>query len=135
MRWPGGGSASEKSAPDGCKRRHQRQDRVEVERALDHVGQPVEMRHQVGMLAGLDQAEMALGQRQRRVAQDRADDRQADRLDGVARQPAVALAAQPVEHHAGDPAPPDRRSAKPLAMAAAVCDWPETSSTSSTGRP
>ena len=87
------------------------------------------------MLAGLDQAEMAFGQRQRGIAQDRADDRQAERLDGVARKPAVALAAQPVEHDAGDPALPDRRLAKPLATAAAVCDWPETSSTSSTGRP
>ena len=55
------------------------------------------------MLARLHQAEMALGQRQRRVAQDRADHRQAERLDRVARQPPVPLAAQPVEHDAGDP--------------------------------
>ena len=85
------------------KRHGQRQDRVEVERALDHVGQPVEMRHQVGMLAGLHKSEMALGQSQRRVAQDAADDRQADRFDGVAGQSSVPLAAQPVQHDAGNP--------------------------------
>ena len=45
------------------------------------------------MLGRLHEAEMALGQRQRRVAQDRADDGQADRLDGVGGQPAVAFAA------------------------------------------
>ena len=84
------------------QRRGQRKDRVEVERALGHVGQAVEMRHQVGMLAGLHQAEVALRQRQRRVALDRADHRQADRLDGVAGQFSVPFAAQPVQHHAGD---------------------------------
>ena len=56
-----------------------------------------------GVLAGLHQPEMALRQRQRGVAQDGADDRNAERLDGVGRQPPVPLAAQPVEHDAGDP--------------------------------
>ena len=86
----------------GDKRRGQRHDGVEIERALDHVGQAVEMRHQVGMLAGLDQAEMALRQGERRVAQDRADDRHAERFDRLAGTAAVALAGEPVEHDAGD---------------------------------
>ena len=57
---------------------------------------------EVGMLAGLHQAEMALRQRQRGIAQDGADDRQAERLDGLAGKLAVPLAAEPVEHDAGD---------------------------------
>ena len=55
------------------------------------------------MLAGLHQAEMPLRQRQRRVAHDRADHRQAERLDRVAGQPPVPFAADAVEHDAGDP--------------------------------
>ncbi len=83
---------------EGCGQRH---DGVEVERSLDHVGQAVEMRHQVVVFAGLDEAEMALRQVERGIAQDGADDRQAERLDGLAAQPAVAFAAEPVEHDAG----------------------------------
>ena len=84
MRWPGGGKASPKLARCRRERRRQRHDGVEVERAFDHVGQPVEMRHQVIVFAGLDEAEMALRQVERGIAQDGADDRQAERFDGVA---------------------------------------------------
>jgi hypothetical protein len=89
------------TAGSGCEWRRQRHDDVEVERALDHVGQPVEMRHQILIFAGLDEAEMALRQIERGIAQDRADHRQADRLDRVAAKTAVTFAAQPVEHDAG----------------------------------
>ena len=54
------------------------------------------------MLGCLHEPEMAFRQGQRRVAQDRADNGNAERLDGIARQPPVALAAQPVEDDAGD---------------------------------
>ncbi len=85
------------------QRRGERGDAVEVERALRHVGEPVEMPGEVRVLAGLHQAEMALRQGQRRVPQDGADHRHADRLDGVGGQAPVTLAAQPVEDDAGDP--------------------------------
>ena len=113
--------------------RGQRQDRVEIERRLHDVGEPVEKLVECGVLARLHQAEMALGQRQRRVAQDGADHRHADRGDGVGGQAPMPLAADAVEHDAGD-ADAGIVAGKALATAAAVCDWPETSSTSRTGR-
>ena len=68
---------------------------------------------EVGMLAGLHQAEMALRQAERRVAQDGADHRQAERLDRVA-----ATAARGARCPAGSArrrrcARPDRRWQSP----------------------
>ena len=54
------------------------------------------------MFGGLHQSEMAFGHSHLGIALDSADDRQAERLDGFRAQPAVSLAAEPIEHDAGD---------------------------------
>ena len=54
------------------------------------------------MLVRLHQAEMAFRQGQRRIARHRAEHRDAERRDGVGDERAMALAADAVEHHAGD---------------------------------
>ena len=54
------------------------------------------------MFAGLHETEMALRQHQRFVARDRAQHRDAERLEGVRDQRAVPVAAQLVEHDAAE---------------------------------
>ena len=70
--------------------------------ALRHVGEAIETRGEIGVLARLHQPEMALGQRERLVARHRADHRDAQRGDGVGHQRAMPLAADAVEHDPGD---------------------------------
>ena len=101
--------------------------------ARRHFGEAVEPRREIGVLAGLDQAEMPLRQHQRLVARDRAEHRDAERLERSAisarwRSLPSLLSTTPPTRTAGS------NAAKPAATAAADCDWPETSSTSSTGR-
>ena len=95
----GGGNARPMALANG---RRAGDHRVEIEMALGHVGEAIETRGEICMLAGLHQAEMALGQCQRLVARQRADDRHAQRGDGVGDQRAVAFAADTVEHDTGD---------------------------------
>ena len=70
--------------------------------ALRHVGEAVEPGREVGVLAGLHQAEMAFRHRQRRIARHRAEHRHSRCGHGIGDEPAMALAADPVEHDAGD---------------------------------
>src|SRR5262245_52409964 len=70
-----------------------RDDGVEIEMLRSHRSEALEPRSEVGMLTGLYQAEMALGQRQCDVARDGADDRHAERCNGIGHQRAMALAA------------------------------------------
>ena len=55
----------------------QRQQRVEIDDAFDLVGDAVEPEVEVAMLAGLDQSEMARGQRERLAAAEGAEHRDA----------------------------------------------------------
>ena len=76
--------------------------RVEIEMALGHCREPLDQRRQIGMLAGLDETEMALGQRQRRLARHGAEDWHAERRDGVGDDGAMAFAGDAIQDHAGD---------------------------------
>ena len=66
------------------------------------VGEPIEATPQVVMLAGLDKAEVPLGQADGVVARQRAHDRYAELRDRIGHQQAMALAADAVEHDAAD---------------------------------
>ena len=101
--------------------------------ALGKVGETRKPRGEVGVLARLDEAEMPFGQGQRLIAGNDAEHRHARGLHGFRDQDAMALAADAVEHDAGDAHRVIVR-AKPRATAAADCDWPATSRMSSTGR-
>ena len=67
-----------------------------------HRGKAVDQRGKIGMFAGLDEAEMALRQRQRGLARHRAENRNAERGDRVGNQRAVLFAGDAIENHAGD---------------------------------
>ena len=69
---------------------------------FDEVGDRVEARVERVRLARLHQAQMALRQRQAVAARQRADDRDAERLDRLGREAAMPLAADPVEDDARD---------------------------------
>ena len=136
MRWPGGGGGGNaRAAVANVNWRRAGDHRVEIEMALRQVGEAIETRGKIGVLAGLHQAEMALGQCQRLVARQRADDRHVQRGDGVGHQHPVPFAADAVEHDAERCGPRGRDRAKPRTTAAAVCACAATSSTRSTGRP
>ena len=79
-----------------------RYDRVQIEMAFGHRGKAIDQRGKIGMFAGLDEAEMALRQRQRGLARHRAENRNAERGDRVGDQRAVLFAGDAVENHAGD---------------------------------
>ena len=70
--------------------------------AFRQVGEAIETRGKICVLAGLHQAEMALGQCQGLVARQRADHRHVQRGDGVGHQHPVPFAADTVEHDTGD---------------------------------
>ena len=114
IRCPGGRSAAGRP---GAERRvelaGQRQDAAAIDMRLDEVGDRLEPRLERLGLARLHEAEMALGQRDRVVARQRADDRNAERLDRLDREPAMALAADAIEDDAGDAEPRRRRSRSP----------------------
>ena len=102
MRCPGGGSAAALFARASLDRRRERGDVVEVEVLFRQVGEPIEATRQVVMLAGLDKAEVPLGQADGVVARQRAHDRYAELRDRIGHQPAMALAPDAVEHDAAD---------------------------------
>ena len=72
---------------------------------LDEVGHGLEPLIERFGLARLHEPEMAFGQGEGVAARQGADDRDAERLDRLGREPAMALAADPVEDHAGDGEP------------------------------
>ena len=78
-------------------------DRIDIEMMLGHVGEMFEPRGEVRVLAGLHQAEMALGQRQRSIARDRAEHGNVEGGDRLRHQPHMPLAADAVQHHPADP--------------------------------
>ncbi len=80
----------------------ERQDAGAVGVRLDEVGDGLKPRLESVRLARLNEAEMALGQRDFFVARQRADHGDAERLDGLRDQSAVALAADAVDHDARD---------------------------------
>ncbi len=137
MRWPGGGRATRAPARrrQGWKRRRAGQDGVQVQAALRHVGQPGQAVGQVrrARRPAPGRGGAPAGRGWRRAGWRRA--RAADAGQGLRDAGAVALAADAVEHHAADAHRRVEAVAKPRATAAAVCAWPDTSSTSSTGRP
>ena len=69
----------------------------------DDVRHAVEPRVEIGGFPGLDEPEVAFGQGEDLRARQAAEDRQPTRLYSVADEPVVAIAADPVQDHAGDP--------------------------------
>ncbi len=65
--------------------------------------EPVEPRRKIRVLGCLHQAEMAFGQHERLVARHSAENRHAQCGDGIGHEPAMPLAADTVQHDAGDP--------------------------------
>ena len=88
---------------DDTKRRGLGDHRIQIEMALGHRGKTIDQRGKIGMLAGLHQAEMTFRQSERRLARHRAENRNAERRDGVGDQRAVFFACHAIEDHAGDP--------------------------------
>ena len=86
-------------AADLAGKRH---DRVEIDAAFDLVGDAVEPRVEVAVLARLDQAEMPRGQGEGLAAAERAEDRDAGRNDSVGDVGAVPVGGDAVEDDAGD---------------------------------
>ena len=78
-------------------------DRIDIEMVLGHVGEMFEPRGEVRVLRGLHQAEMALGQRERSVARNRAENRNVERGNRLRHEPHMPLAADAVQHHPADP--------------------------------
>ena len=87
---------------DDVQRRGDPHDRVEIKMLFGGCGEAIEQRHQIGMLARLHQAEMALRQSERGLARQRADNRHAECGDRVRDQGAMPFAADAVQDHAGD---------------------------------
>ena len=87
---------------------------VAIDMRLDEIGDRLEARVERLRLGRLNEAQMALRQRDIFVARHRAHDWNADRLDGLRDQPAVALAADAIDNDAGD--------FEPLVISAAALD-------------
>ncbi len=85
-----------------AKRRGLCNHRIQIEMALGHHGKTIDQRGEIGMLAGLHQAEMPFRQSERRLARHRAEHRNAERGDGIGDQRAMLLACCAVENDAGD---------------------------------
>ena len=103
MRWPGGGSAGIRARLAPMLNSAGAGDNgVEIEMALGSVGETIDQRGEVGMLAGLHEAEMALRQSERGLARHRAEDRNAEPGDGVGDQRAVPFAGDAIEDDAGN---------------------------------
>ncbi len=62
--------------------------------AFGHRGEAIDQRGKIGMFAGLHQAEMTLRQSERRIARQRAENRHAERGDGIGDQRAMLLACR-----------------------------------------
>ena len=75
---------------------------VEIDGAFHRIGEALQPCVELLGLAGLDEAEMALGQGEVGIAHERAEHRQPDAGHAVLDQPAMALARDLVQHHAGD---------------------------------
>ena len=129
MRCPGGRTATGAAAArNAIEFARQCENAVAIDMHLDEIGDRLEARVERLRLARLNEAQMALGQRDRVVARQRAQDWSADRLDGLRDQPAVALAADAIDNDAGhfeplviSPAALDHRSRR-LRLAANVDD-------------
>ena len=72
---PAGRGQGSRARGDAGKRRRGRDDAVDVQRSLHDIGKPIDVGIEIGMFVCLDEPEMALRQRDRRVAHDRAEDR------------------------------------------------------------
>ena len=106
IRCPGGRSAG--ASPRGRREAHRARERADprhIDMRLDEVGDGLEPRFERIGLARLHEPQVALGQGDGVAARQRADDRDAQRLNGVGRKAAVALAADPVQDHAGQAQP------------------------------
>ncbi len=103
IRWPGGLSAT---APAGSRGEAEiacdRHRAAAVDMRLDDIGDRIEARVERLRLARLDEAEVPLRQSYGFAARQRADDRNAERLDRVDHEAAMPLAADTVDDHAGD---------------------------------
>ncbi len=84
------------------QRRGDAHDRVEIKMLFGGLGEAIDEQCQIGMFAGLHQAEMALGQSECGLASQRAEDGNIERSDGVRDQRAMPFAADAVQDHAGD---------------------------------
>ena len=82
--------------PRRHERRGARDNGVKIEIALGRGGEAVDERGEFGVLAGLNEAEVALRQRQRRFARQRAEDGNVERSNGVGDERAVPFAADAV---------------------------------------
>ena len=85
-----------------AKRRGARDQRIQIEMALGHRCETLDQAGEIGVLAGLHQAEMALRQSERRLARHRAEHRHAERNDRIRDQRAMLLAGGAIEDDAGD---------------------------------
>ena len=106
MRWPSGGNPA--SPPSDLGRAGRAATRArgsqlpQVEALLGDIRRRFEECRQVRALARLDEAQMALRQRQVLGARQTAEDRQAERRHGPAQRLGMRLAADAVEDHAGN---------------------------------
>jgi hypothetical protein len=96
--WQRGNASPRRNA----ERRRRGHDPVEIEMTFGHFGEMAQPLRKVAMLAGLDQAEMALRQRQRGIARDRAEEADAECRNGIAGERVMTRTAYTVEDHAGD---------------------------------
>ena len=80
--------------------RSEGEDAIAIDMRLDEIGDSLEPRLERLRLAHLHEAKMALRQRNRVVARQRANDRNSHRLDRLADQPAMALAADAIDDDA-----------------------------------
>ena len=114
MRCPGGRTATGAGAGEGAiEFAGQCENAAAIDMRLDEIGDRLEARVERLRLARLHEAQMALGQRDRVVARQRAHDRNAHRLDRLDDKPAMALAADAIDDDAGDFEPLVIRSRSP----------------------
>ena len=112
MRWPGGLSATRRRLGGETELARQGEDAFAIDMRLDKVRHRLEARIERLRLARLHKAEMALRQRDLVVARQRADDRDAERLDRLGDEAPMPFAADAVDDDPGDPSP-HRRSRSP----------------------
>ena len=101
MRWPGGSRRAAAPSANPVASRAAA-DGVEVDRGFDHGGERIEAPLDIGRLACLHETEMALRQGEMRVLRDRAEQRNADALEGRRDQRGMPRTRHPVQDHAGD---------------------------------
>ena len=132
MRWPGGGSKSSTAPAPASSGRAARENRIEVERGLDDVGEPLDESLERRCSRACTRPRWRSGNAMsgsRRMAPSTAMSRATmpSRACASCRSLATWLSTTPAICTCGS------KLTKPCAIAAAVCDWPDTSSTSSTG--